>query len=46
MYGYIVMPWNKDGNHWVVLIADMNQLLVTVYDSLGGDNHHLVESFR
>ncbi|WAR21137.1 POL4-like protein [Mya arenaria] len=44
-FDFVVVPWNKNGNHWVVLVARPNDLSVAVYDSLGADNRPLIERF-
>lgn len=45
VYDLLVVPWNKNDNHWVVLVAFTNERTVTVYDSLGADNSSLIEKF-
>ncbi|XP_052778722.1 sentrin-specific protease 1-like [Mya arenaria] len=44
-FDFVVVPWNKNGNHWVVLVARPKDLTVAVYDSLGADNRPLIDRF-
>ncbi|XP_045211534.2 uncharacterized protein LOC123563035 [Mercenaria mercenaria] len=45
LYDLIVVPWNKNGNHWVVLVARTKDFTVSVYDSLNADNSLLIDRF-
>ena len=45
MYDFLMLPVNKNGNHWVFLVARMKDHSVMVYDSLSGDNTVIIERF-
>ncbi|XP_052813991.1 uncharacterized protein LOC128241045 [Mya arenaria] len=44
-FDFVVVPWNKNGNHWVVIVARPKDLTVAVHGSLGADNRPLIDRF-
>jgi len=45
-YNQILLPFNVNNNHWVLLVAEMTTHEVYVLDSIGADNTNLINIWR